>query len=199
MLKVVFGFANGLKKTAPVRVAGVDQGIVKDIQLFFDREDSSTKAEVELWLKKDLRIPSDSTVMINQLGLMGEKYIEIIPGEDRKSFFKEGQILVGKDPIAQEIVAEKVLEVAKKLEDAIGGVDKIINDEKNRESLGKTLENLSGMTGGLNDIIDDMKEGRGTLGKLLYDERLYDDLQGLTSDLKENPWKILYRPKKSRK
>ena len=70
--KVVFGFANGLKKSAPVRIAGVDQGIVKEISLFFDTTDNKTKAEIELWVKKEVQIPRDSTIMINQLGLMGE-------------------------------------------------------------------------------------------------------------------------------
>ncbi len=38
-LKVVFGFANGLKRNAPVRIAGVDEGLVRNVQLFFDRAD----------------------------------------------------------------------------------------------------------------------------------------------------------------
>ena len=55
------------------------------------------------------------------------------------------------------------------------------------------------MTGSLDVILYDMTEGKGTIGRLLYDERLYDDLQGLTADLKEHPWKLLYRPKKGKK
>jgi len=198
-LRVVFGFANGLKKSAPVRIAGVDEGLVKDIRLFFDRVDSKTKAEVELWIKESTKIPSDSVVTVNQLGMMGEKYIEITPGADTQNFFKAGQTIIGKDPIAQEAISERVMEVSNKLEDAIGGVNRLISDEKNIDSIGMTLENLSSITGSLDGIVYDMREGKGTIGRLLYDERLYDDLQGMTSDLKENPWKLLYRPKKSRR
>lgn len=198
-LKVIFGFANGLKKSAPVRIAGVDQGLVKNIDLFFDRQDDKTKVEVELWVKKDVRIPLDSVVTVNQLGLMGEKYIEIIPGVDTQHFYEEGQAIVGEDPIAQEEIAQRVMEVAGKLEHSIEGVNKIVNDEENRGSVSQTLKNLSSLTGGLNDIVYDMKDGRGTMGKLLYDARLYEDLEGLMADLKENPWKLLYRPKDSRK
>ena len=198
-LRVIFGFANGLKKNAPVRIAGVDEGLVKDIKLFFDRTDSKTKVEVELWVGEGTMIPSDSVITVNQLGMMGEKYIEIFPGDDTKSFFGEKQVVVGKDPIAQEAISARVMEVSNKLENAIGGVDRLINDGKNVESIGTTLENLSSLTGSLDDIVLDMKEGKGTVGRLLYDERLYDDLQGLTADLKEHPWKLLYRPKKSKK
>lgn len=194
-LRVIFKFANGLKKNAPVRIAGVDEGLVQDVRLFFDRTDSKTKVEVTLWIKEDTMIPGDSVITVNQLGMMGEKYIEIFPGEDTKNFFEAKQVVTGKDPIAQEAISSRVMEVSNKLEQAIGGVERLINDGKNVDSIGTTLENLSSMTGNLDDILNDMKEGKGTIGRLLYDERLYDDLQGLTADLKEHPWKLLYRPK----
>jgi phospholipid/cholesterol/gamma-HCH transport system substrate-binding protein len=194
-LRVVFGFANGIKKSAPVRIAGVDEGIVKDIRLFFDRKDSMTKVEMDLQIKKETQIPADSVVTVNQLGMMGEKYIEIFPGTDTRNFFQEGQTIIGKDPIAQEAISTRVMEVSNKLESAIGGVNRLISDQKNIDSIGATLEHLSVMTGSLDDILVNMKEGKGTVGKLLYDERLYDDLEGLAADLKEHPWKLLYRPK----
>ncbi|MBN1870148.1 MAG: MCE family protein [Candidatus Omnitrophica bacterium] len=195
-IRVIFGFANGLKKKAPVRIAGVDQGIVQDIKLFFDRADSKTKVEVDLRIRQDTMIPGDSVITVNQLGMMGEKYIEISPGEDNLNFFQDDQIVLGKDPIAQEAISARVMEVSNKLENAIGGIDRLITDKNNVDSIGTTLKNLSSLTGSLDGMVFDMKEGKGTIGKLLYDERLYDDLQGLTADLKEHPWKLLYRPKR---
>lgn len=227
---VVFEFASGLKKNSPVRIAGVDEGIVKDINLFFDRQDSKTKAAVELIVKREVMIPADSTVTINQLGLMGEKYVEIFPGINTKEFITEGQTIIGKNPIAQEVLTERVMEVANKLEQSIVGVNRILGDEERMEALGKTFENLDHMTGQINEIVyklnngkgtfgkllsDDkfynsfqkvaeeleiilgnMREGKGTVGKLLAEEEMYNDLKGLTADLKENPWKMFYRPKK---
>jgi phospholipid/cholesterol/gamma-HCH transport system substrate-binding protein len=195
---VIFGFANGLKKNAPVRIAGVDEGLVKDIRLFFDRKDARTKVEVVLWIKEDIKIPRDSIVAVNQLGMMGEKYIEIFPGRDTENFFEETRVILGKDPIAQEAISQRVMDVSNKLENAIGGIDKLIRDEKNVESIQTTLAKLSAVSTKIDDILKDMKEGKGTVGKLLYDERLYDDLEGMTADLKENPWKLLYRPKGSK-
>ena len=197
-IKIVFGFANGLKKNAPVRIAGVDEGTVKSINLFFDRADRKTKVEVNLWIKKETRIPNDSTVTVNQLGMMGEKYIEIFPGTDTQNFFEEGQIYVGKDPIAQAAISERMMEVSKKLESAVSGINRLVSDERNIESFSIMLENLSLLTGSLDDILYNVSEGQGTIGKFLYDDRFYEDLEGLAADLKENPWKLLYRPKQSR-
>jgi len=152
-IRVVFGFANGLKKNAPVRIAGVDEGTVKSINLFFDRADRKTKVEVDLWIKKETRIPNDSTVTVNQLGMMGEKYIEIFPGTDTQNFFKEGQVYRGKDPIAQSAISERILEVSDQLESTISGVNRLLSDERNIESFGNALENLSLLTGSLDDIL----------------------------------------------
>ena len=198
-VRVVFGFANGLKKNAPVRVAGVDEGTVKSINLFFDHADKKTKVEVGLWIKKETRIPKDSTVMVNQLGMMGEKYIEIFPGTDTQNFFIEGQVYRGKDPIAQAAISERMLEVSDQLEITVSGINRLLSDERNIESFGNTLENLSLLTGSLDDILYNVSEGKGTIGKFLYDDRFYEDLEGMAADLKENPWKLLYRPKQSRR
>lgn len=193
-IKVIFNFTNGLKKNAPVRVAGVDQGVVKGINLFFDRGDSKTKVEVEIWVKKDTKIPMDSIFIINQLGLLGEKYIEVVPGVDTKQFLENGQMLVGKDPIPQELISERVMEVATKIDKTFSGVSRIINDTGNQDSVKEALTNLSSITGSVDAILVDMRSGKGTVGRFIYDDGLYDNLEGLSADLRANPWKLLYRP-----
>ncbi len=197
-IKVVFGFVNGVKISAPVRVAGVDGGIVKDIRLFFDQKALKTKVEIDLWVEEDLRIPVDSIIMINQLGILGEKYVEVIPGINTSEFFEEGKIYYGKDPIAMESLSERVFAITHELEGTISGVNQIINDEQNILAIRKALDSVSIASSGLSDIIGDLKSEKGTVGKLLYDEALYDDLQMFALDLKENPWKLFYRPKKKR-
>ncbi len=193
-VRVVFEFANGLKKNAPVRIAGVDEGIVKRIDLFFDFKDRKTKAAVELAVDSKVKIPSDSVVMINQLGLMGEKYVEIVPGTNTELFYEEGETIVGKDPIAQEVLAERVMEVANKLEQSILGVNKVIGDGKRMESIGTTIDSLDDMTMKINQMVTALQKGEGTFGKLLNDNKLYDNLEGLTSDLND----ILHNLKEGR-
>ena len=198
-MKVVFNFANGLKKAAPVRMAGVDAGSVQHIHLFFDREDRRTKVEVTIKVDKEAKIPVDSVFIINQLGLLGEKYMEIIPGVDTKHFFEAEDVIEGKDPVAQEMISEKIVEVANKLGGSIDSFNTIAGDEKNQTSLKKTLENISLLTERLNFIAGQVKEGEGTIGKLFYDASIYDNLEELTADLKVNPWKLLYVPKSEKK
>ena len=186
-LRVIFGFANGLKKASPVRFAGVDCGLVKDISVFYDKKEAKTKVKIDIWLKNGTDIPADSVVTINQLGLLGEKYIEIVPGVSL-DLLKEGSTLGGKDPIAMEKISEMVTQLAQKVDKSVDGFNSIVNNEKNQKSFETTLE-------GVSQIVTHVRDGKGTVGKLFFEETIYDNLQDLTDDLKANPWKLLYRPK----
>jgi phospholipid/cholesterol/gamma-HCH transport system substrate-binding protein len=187
-LKVIFGFASGLREAAPVRLAGVEVGLVKKLQVFVDDQDGrKTKVRVYAWIKDNISIPADSRVTINQLGILGEKYLEIIPGTSADQIRDEG-LVVGHDPVPIEMITEKVDSLMGKLEITVDKVNNGILTLKNEKSLEAGLEGF-GVMG------TDLKEGRGTLGKLLSNESIYDNLDEMTMDLKGNPWKLLYRPK----
>src|SRR5665213_2590066 len=96
-LQVVFGFASGLRDASPVRLAGVEVGLVKKLEVFVDENDSrKTKVRVNVWIRDNVDIPKDSKITINQLGILGEKYLEIIPGSSTESL-KEDSVVVGHD------------------------------------------------------------------------------------------------------
>jgi len=42
-------------------------------------------------------------------------------------------------------------------------------------------------------LVEQVKSGKGTVGALLMDEALYDDLQEMLRDLKHNPWKFFWK------
>lgn len=42
-------------------------------------------------------------------------------------------------------------------------------------------------------LIQHIQQGKGTVGALVKDEAVYDDLQELIRDLKHNPWKLFWR------
>lgn len=193
--RIIFSNANGVKKSAPVRVAGVETGMVKEVSLFFDPKESKTKVQIFILVKKETKIPTDSQVMVNQLGLFGEKYIEILPGMDTQHIFRAGENILGVDPVIQEEISKKIMQVADKIQKGVEGLDTIITDPENQQSLKGTLKQIASVTSNLEQILAHVESGQGTVGRLLYDNAVYDDLQMMTSDLKANPWKLLYRPK----
>jgi phospholipid/cholesterol/gamma-HCH transport system substrate-binding protein len=66
------------------------------------------------------------------------------------------------------------------LKDALGRLDDIA-----RRADG-ALTKVDGM-------VDRMRKGEGTVGQLLGDEELYDDLKELIRDLKRHPWKLIWQ------
>ncbi|MBF0489428.1 MAG: MCE family protein [Candidatus Omnitrophica bacterium] len=188
-LSVIFGFANGLREAAPVRLAGVEAGIVKKIRVFVDEKDNKkTKVHIDLWIQEGVEIPVDSKITINQLGLLGEKYIEIVPGVATEDY-KSDSLIVGADPLPIEKITEQVAILTNKLEMTVDSINNGILTDQNKKSLADMLQ-------AFDRVANDIKNGHGTVGRLFTDESIYNNLDELTADLKVNPWKLLYRPKK---
>jgi len=165
-ISTVFSFANGVQSSAPVRLAGIEVGEVKEAGVFKD-EEGKTKVMLKLWLTNDAKVEKDSKVCINTLGLIGEKYVEIIPGTPGVELLKEGDLIMGYDSISVEQMTKKAYEIA--------------------EKLGSVADSLD-------SILAQVKSGKGTVGKLIYDEGLYYEIEGMVKDIKAHPWKLLYRP-----
>ncbi|MEI6437945.1 MAG: MlaD family protein [Candidatus Omnitrophota bacterium] len=217
----VFSYANGLKKGAPVRLAGVDAGHVKDLVIFYDAEQLRTKVRVGLWVMRGMNVPEDSRVLINQLGLLGEKYVEIIPGSAAK-FLPVGARMTGEDPVAMESIMAMVGSISSKLDMTLANVNQRILTEANTKALSESLQNLAAITTSLRKgegslgklfsdesvyqnlsltlanvaaLTDKLNKGEGTVGMFLHDPRVYQNLEELSADLKANPWKLFFRPK----
>jgi phospholipid/cholesterol/gamma-HCH transport system substrate-binding protein len=142
----IFNFINGVKEGAPVRFAGVDVGEVKKIKFIFLTKEQQMQVHLESWVKKNIKIPLDSTVWVNTLGLLGEKYIEIMPGRDYSHCLVANQSLVGIDPIPMHEVfrltkgfVEDLDETVAKINSTEGTVGRLLHDD----TLYKNLEAFS--------------------------------------------------------
>jgi phospholipid/cholesterol/gamma-HCH transport system substrate-binding protein len=74
-LHATFDQIGGLKPRAPVAVAGVTVGQVRDITL-----DERLRARVTLEVEKNLELPTDSSAAIQTQGLLGDQYVALEPG-----------------------------------------------------------------------------------------------------------------------
>lgn len=201
-LRIQFSFANGVQVGAPVRLVGVNVGEVRSIRVYRDETRQRMQAEVGIRLNQEARLEEDSTAYINTLGLIGEKYVEIVPGTPGARIVAGGEILKGKDSIPTEMLMESGFRVVQQLEKTIAAVNAVVGDEATQAALKETVahsaeasERLSQVLGQANSLLATVREGEGTVGKLLTKDDLYKDLQALMADLKAHPWKLLYRPK----
>jgi phospholipid/cholesterol/gamma-HCH transport system substrate-binding protein len=77
---------------------------------------------------------------------------------------------------------------------------KVLGGEEEQAKLKKTIEEVAQLAARANAtaadaqaIVQHIKKGNGTVGALVMDEAIYDDVQEMVRDLKHNPWKFLWR------
>ena len=71
----------------------------------------------------------------------------------------------------------------------------IFKDGKLKESFANTITNIEKISADVRDLVEDVKNKKGTLGKFFYDDSLYTKTEEFIDDLKQNPWKLLHKPK----
>ncbi|MBN2097151.1 MAG: MCE family protein [Candidatus Omnitrophica bacterium] len=165
-IKVSFSFASGINVGAAVQVAGIEVGEVKEVNLTYDEKEGTTKAIIFVWLDAGVRIPQDSRAYVNLLGLIGENYLEIIPGTDYKHLLKEGDVLIGRDPASTENLMEVAHQVAVNFESLSGSLNEVL-DEETKDALQKTIHNFRDFSENLKVITGRLERGEGKLGAWL--------------------------------
>jgi phospholipid/cholesterol/gamma-HCH transport system substrate-binding protein len=295
---------------APVKIAGVRAGRVEDVEFLVARNarKSAAESEGELPINVRLRITvaenmaaavrRDSEFYITTQGVLGEKYVEIVPGTEASPEWADGAYIRGRDPARIDLLFAKAGSILAKVEAAFAGseglnlgelarsliklvknVDEILTDNKTRltsiatnveqatgdaaglakylregvgssENVGAIVQNVKSLSATaateakpliataqrtmknvdesvvvLKDVVEKnrghidvalanlepisqhartvmrdaaaltagVSTGRGTIGQLIIDQEIYDDLKEMLRDLKRHPWKMLWR------
>ncbi len=126
------------------------------------------------------------------MSLFGEKYLEIDPPPLSTGYINDGDIIEGISPIP-------LFNVFASFNKTMKEVSEFVKEGKIKTSLERIFSNTEAITVELKGLIEDMKDEQGTIGRLLYDDSLYQTTEEFIADLKEHPWKLLYKPKEVRR
>jgi phospholipid/cholesterol/gamma-HCH transport system substrate-binding protein len=201
-LFVTFSNASGLDVKTPVQIAGVPVGKIKEIAL------DDYRARVTITIKKGVNIPADSKVAVKSQGVLGDKLIEIIPGPGKTFLVQGGKIEdIILTPNFDEIFTN-VSTAAKNLGDTMSefkglvGETERVNIKKsieniqvvsgdfkdlvkaNKDNIGRIVDNADETLKGLKTIVKNVEDGKGTLGLLVKDDKLYRDAKDAVSTIK---------------
>ena len=100
----VFPSVAGLKVGALVEIAGVEVGRVKSLNL-----DEDYQAQIVLDIDWGIDLQEDSIASIKTKGLLGEKYVEIVPGGEDEFIENGGKIQDTEPPIDLEELISKFI------------------------------------------------------------------------------------------
>ncbi|WP_259071268.1 MlaD family protein [Mucilaginibacter sp. X4EP1] len=142
-----FRNVNGLQVGNNVRFAGINVGVVQAINIV---NDSSVRVDLTLNSNVKKFIKKDAKLSIGSDGLMGDKLIVIAPGGiSSNDEISGGGQLNAVNPIDVDKVVVKLTGIA---------------------------DNAERITNGLSLMVDKVNSGKGTLGKLLNDDKLANNL-----------------------
>lgn len=110
-VRAKFTAVNGLRVGSNVEISGVPVGKVADISL----DQNLYQAVVSMQIRNIIRIPMDSTAAVKTSGLIGDKYVSIIPGGD-ESFLKNNDTIMDTQAAVdiEELISKYVFGSVKK-------------------------------------------------------------------------------------
>lgn len=241
---VYFDQVGGLEVGDPVNISGFELGKVASIAL----EGGEVRADLQI--QQGVVLRSDCSVEIRSVGLMGEKYVHILPGKTGEVLkpgaairgeYRAGlaEIIADADAMMTQMkeAASTLSEVARGsgegrgLGQTLANLDEMLREvlrllRETREDIKVTAQNMRSTTESLNEIVgsrkdqinegierfsiaarrldsltvtlkeitDSVNRGEGSLGKLIREKKLYEELDStlenlnlLIEDIKEHP------------
>jgi phospholipid/cholesterol/gamma-HCH transport system substrate-binding protein len=145
-LNAIFRDVSGLQVGNNVRFGGITVGIIDNIEIIND-----TSIRVMLLVNKDIQkfIKRDAMAIIGSEGLMGNKVLNITSGSQGEEIIEEYSALRASSPVSMDDVLNK---------------------------LRITTDNAVLISSDISAITNNIKNGRGTIGKLFMDTVFAENL-----------------------
>jgi len=99
-----FEQAGGIRPGSVVEIAGVEVGKVQKVELNEDY-----MAVVKMVIEKDVKLQEDSIASVKTKGLIGEKYIQILPGASERLIADGGSIRETESAVDYEEILSKYI------------------------------------------------------------------------------------------
>lgn len=148
---ITFNQVTGLKVGAGVSYAGIDVGRVSTIEAYKD------KAKVTVVIKGDMKIAKDSLFTISSDGLMGEKFVSIMPPRHPSGeYLVAGESVQGVDEKGLDYLLSQAGVTLDDVRGLIKSMNEVLGNKKVQESLVQTAVNLKELTGNMNQIMEVM-------------------------------------------
>jgi phospholipid/cholesterol/gamma-HCH transport system substrate-binding protein len=199
-LKTHFSNLNGLAKGDNVLFSGLQAGAVKRITIIDD-----TTIEVDLAIDESLHlfIPKSTTAAVTTDGLVGDKIVNLTPGKGKSTHVDDGDLLqpaftFNRDEALKRLANtnDNIQLISEIIKNRIVKADtsaliNLLANRKVAEDVLSTLDNLSAasaqaknVTVSIKELVNYAKRGDGSLGELLKDTMMADDLKASVAALK---------------
>jgi phospholipid/cholesterol/gamma-HCH transport system substrate-binding protein len=158
VFRVTTNFFNvsGVQVGNNVRFSGISVGTVDNIRIIND-----STVQVDLLIRKDVQqfIKADSQASIGSEGIIGDRIIIITQGSNSSPIAEDGQHISSKEPIETDDIMK---------------------------SLKTTAESAEVITMQLSEIMMNINSGQGTLGRLIQDSTIAENINETIENFKKS-------------
>ncbi len=175
LVRSEFTNIGGLLEGAPVRLAGVDIGSVQDIRFDTARPGQAVVVALSIDARAADRIARDAKAQIRQLGLLGDKYVEILQGDLDQGTVYDTRTLEGQAPFDMGEVYDNMQLIVDNIREASGKIGAAVDLYASPE----TAANLSRTVKAVRALSEEIRDGRGFLHTIVYE----DAHKGILKDL----------------
>ena len=158
---VDYDYSGNLQEGAPVKVAGIKVGKVEAVSFRGGAMDEEVGrrvyVRVSAWIEDRARdsIRRDAEVFINTAGVLGEQYLEIVPGKDWENPpVAAGAKLIGRNPPRTDLVLSRLYEVLESLSEVL---------TKDKDVIKNLLRNSASAVAQVDDLLRTNREQVGRL------------------------------------
>lgn len=151
-----FQNVGGLQVGSTVRFSGINVGTVDKIRIVND-----STVRVDMLIKKDVQrfLRADSEAGIGSEGIIGDKILVLSQGSPTAKIVHDGQSITSSEPVETDAIMA---------------------------SLQVTADNAALATGEINEILGKINSGQGTLGKLIQDPTMANNIDQTIINLKKS-------------
>lgn len=178
----------GLAEGNPVRMSGVTIGVIRDIQLPQDPKQKEVQIQLMVDRKFSERIRGDSRVRLKKLGLLtGDSYIDVSPGTPRFATLEPGSLIPasrqadvealissGEDLVDNFVqISYSLKNILQRIDRGEGLIGELTTAPETKQRLTDTVLTTLNKT---NAALAHIESGKGTVGRLLYDDAYGQEL-----------------------
>ena len=195
-----FAQVAGLRDGAAVRVNGMEAGEVTDILI---PASPAGRFRVRMRLREELRplVRVDSIASIRTDGIVGGRYVQIEAGTEQSPAVDNGGAIKGREPFdfadlldqgtkTIENVNVTINELRSHLNEVVTSInvtatnanELVTSVSDDVASIGRSGRRLSEET---TRIVEGIRAGRGTIGKLVNDDELYKRIAGIAAEAEQ--------------
>ncbi len=147
--EVTFADVAGLDDKSAVRIAGVRVGKVDGIRLLPDGT-----AVARLVFDGDVELRDGAWGQVKNLGLLGDKYVDLFAGDPTKPRLPEGARIPGRVPVEFDELTKLASEIGKDVKELTGALSGSLGGESGEAKINRIVDNVGALAEQLKNLVE---------------------------------------------